>query len=404
MKTVCSSSLAYVAEAFGTIGEVEVMPGREICAEHLRNADILAVRSTTRVDQDLLQDTGVTFVGSATIGTDHLDLEYLEQNDIAWAVAPGSNADSASEYVLSALLHVASARSELLFGRTIGIVGLGNIGRRVARKALGIGMNVLACDPPLQENLSKGSVAEAERDAIPDVPFVTQDTLLESSDIITLHVPLTSAGAYSTQAMASARFLARMRSGAWFVNMARGAVMDTEALIPAIRGEHLACAIVDTWENEPLIDRRLLSLAALGTPHVAGYSLDGRINGTQMIYEAACRHYKVPLAWAPPDRPSEQMINIRLEPGIHEMEALLLATRATFDIGEDDRQLRAGMSLPDAEWARHFDALRANYPTRREFSTACVVVAPGVPGAVVQKLHALGFSCIQDSDPRSLRG
>ncbi|MDA0991845.1 MAG: 4-phosphoerythronate dehydrogenase, partial [Verrucomicrobia bacterium] len=255
MKIVCSANMPFVEAAFDTLGDVICKQGRDIGPDDVRDADILAVRSTTKVTRELLAGSRVRFVGTATIGTDHMDLDYLAAAGIDWCYSPGCNANSVAEYVTAALLHLANQHGFTLAGKTIGIVGVGNVGRRVLEKAQALGLKVLLNDPP----------REREQDDSAD--FHPIDVVLAQSDILTLHVPLTHDGPDATHHLVDAAFLKKLKPGAIFINAARGPVVETDALIATIRSGAISHAVIDTWEGEPAYRHDLLPLADIATPH-----------------------------------------------------------------------------------------------------------------------------------------
>jgi erythronate-4-phosphate dehydrogenase len=371
--------MPFAEEAFGTLGAVVVREGRAIGPADVRDAELLAVRSTTRIDRRLLEGSAVRFVGTATIGTDHMDTGYLDEAGIRWCYAPGCNANSVAEYVVCALLCLAARHGLSLDGRTLGIVGVGNVGGRVERKAAALGLRVLRNDPPR---------ARTEPDAAGT--FVTLDALLAESDIVTLHVPLTRAGPDATVRMADADFFARMKRGAIFVNSARGAVMDTDALLSALAKGSVGHAVIDTWEHEPDIRDDLLQRIDLGTPHIAGYSFDGKVMGTVMVYREACRFLGVPPRWQPDGRlPAPPVPSVTADARARAWEtALWEVVRRVYDIEADDRRLRR---VPEKETIpEHFDRLRREYPARREFRYTRVACGP-LPPDLVPRIRGLGF-------------
>jgi len=377
MHIIADENIPSVARAFASLGEVTLLPGRGMQPSQVRDADILLVRSVTRVDERLLQDSRVRFVGSATIGFDHVDRGYLAGRGIGFATAPGSNATSAAEYVVSALLALAGQQGLELRGRTAGIIGCGNVGSRVRHRLCALGMHCLVNDPPLQ--------AQGGHD-----DFVDLDTLLQA-DVITLHVPYTRDGDHPTHHLADAALLARLRPGAVFINTARGAVTDNAALdrLLAARGD--IAAVLDVWEGEPDIRLSLLEKVRLGTPHIAGYSLDGKLRGTEMIYHAACAHFGQPVEWrAADDLPAGPSLDLRSLRGAPLLAGLQQAVFACYDVREDDARLRQITALPAAERPACFDRLRKEYPLRREFPQARVTTGdPG--GELAQALAVLGF-------------
>lgn len=386
MKTVCSANMPYAREAFGTLGETVVRPDRAIRAADLLDADLLATRSGTRVDRALLEGSRVRFVGTATIGTDHLDLPYLEQAGIRWCHAPGCNANSVSEYIVSALLCLAGRHGFRLAGKTLGVVGLGNVGRLVARAGAALGLRVLANDPPREREEGNPS----RRDG---TVFTALDVVLAESDLATLHVPLTAEGPDATVHLADARFFARLKPGAVFLNAARGRVVKTDDLLQALAAGRVAHAVIDTWEGEPALRPELLERADLGTPHIAGYSFEGKVLGTLMVYREACRFLGIEAAWTPDALlPPPAVPEIELDArGLSDEQALGAIVRRVYDIAQDDQALRAAASGADpAARAAGFDRVRREYPVRREFRYTRVRVAHASP-ALLQAIRGLGF-------------
>jgi erythronate-4-phosphate dehydrogenase len=377
MRIIADENIPSVAKAFASLGEVTLLPGRGMTPGQVRDADILLVRSVTRVDARLLTGSGVQFVGSATIGFDHVDRAYLQQQGIGFSTAPGSNATSAAEYVVSALLALHAQQGFDPAGKTVGIIGCGNVGSRVRQKLSALGMNCLVNDPPLQ--------AEGGHD-----DFVDLDTVLQA-DVITLHVPYTREGAYPTHHLADAAFLEQLRPGAVFINTARGAVADNAALDALLQIRSDLSVVLDVWEGEPDIRMSLLEKVQLGTPHIAGYSLDGKLRGTEMIYRAACAYFGRRVQWqAADDLPAGLSLDLR---GLRTMPLLAnlqAAVFACYDIRRDDASLRRQLALPAAERPARFDRLRKEYPVRREFPQAGIMTGdPG--GAAARALETLGF-------------
>lgn len=383
MKIVCSDNMPFAEKAFQTIGRPVILPGRSISPPDLVDADILAIRSTTRVDRGLLKGAPVRFVGTATIGIDHMDTNYLDSRNIHWCYAPGCNSNSVSEYVVSALLTTAVRHGMTLAGMTLGIVGLGNVGAGVARKAEALDMRVLLNDPPRERTEQAGDRP----------PFVELDELLAESDFVSLHVPLTRAGRDRTFHMANARFFDKLRRGAVFLNTARGEVVDTTALMSALKHDRIAAAIIDTWEDEPLFSQDLLDAAEIGTPHIAGHSFDGKVEGTMAVYREVCRFLRVQPAWTPgPAMPPAPVPEMTIDcSNLTEQQALWAAVRSAYDVTEDDLRFRSSPASEPAARAGHFDMLRAKYPMRREFHCATVKVKNGHE-SLPRKLRSLGFS------------
>ncbi len=363
MKIVVDENIPFAKEAFGQLGRVVTRPGRQISRDDLRDAELLVVRSVTRVTADLLDGTPVRFVGTCTIGTDHVDQAYLAERGVAFASAPGSNAESVAEYVVSALLTLAERHGFQLAGRTLGVVGVGNVGSRVARNAAALGLKVLLNDPPLQR-------------ATGDPKFRPLDELLQA-DFLTLHVPLTRTGPDPTWHLVDGRLLQRLRPDAFLLNTSRGAVVDNAALLECLQQRRLAGAVLDVWEGEPSIDHRLLQRVDLGTPHIAGYSYDGKVKATEMIYEAACRFLGERPEWNAAGVLSEPLGTFVVRTAGRPREAVVReAVRLAYDVRRDDADLRRSLELPEPDRPAFFDQLRKNYWHRREFPSATVRLEP----------------------------
>ncbi|MGF1643083.1 MAG: 4-phosphoerythronate dehydrogenase PdxB [Thiotrichales bacterium] len=378
LNIVADENIPYVREAFGGLGKVTTRPGRRLCRADLAQADVLLVRSVTRVDAALLHGTPVRFVASATIGFDHIDRDYLAERAIPWATAPGCNAVPAAEWVVAALLHAARHTGRALEGMTVGIVGCGNVGSRVRDRLQALGMNCLINDPPR---------AAREPDA---EHFIDLATAL-ACDVVTLHVPLTCDGPYPTHHLLDRARLAELRPGTILLNAARGAVVDNVALRENLSRQG-CIALLDCWEGEPVIDLELMRLCALATPHIAGYSLDGRVRGTAMIHRALCDWLGVQPDWtATQVLPELADATIDLtNPRAPGMNAIDFAVRRVYDIGRDDRALRAIASLPESARGPEFDRQRKEYPVRREFGAYRVRLDPN-DSALRARLLRLGF-------------
>jgi len=261
MKIVADANIPFVKECFSSIGEVRVVGGREITPEVVADADALLVRSITPVDEKLLAGSKVRFVATATIGFDHVDIDFLGRNNIGFASAPGSNANSAAEYVIAGLLDIGQRFALDLEARSIGIVGVGNVGGRVAKKCEAMGMAVYLNDPPLKRQTG-------------DAKYLPLEKLFDC-DFITFHTPLTFEGPDKTYHLADEKFFKSLKQRCVFINASRGGVVDSSALKSDIRSGRLRAVMLDVWENEPDIDIELLKIVDLGTPHIAGHSLDG---------------------------------------------------------------------------------------------------------------------------------
>ena len=384
MRILADENIPHVQELFAQFGEVTTLPGRAIDAAAVAKADALLVRSVTRVDAALVRDAPTRFVGSATIGTDHVDEAALREQGIIFAHAPGSNAESVAEYVTAALYEWAHERQHPLRGRTLGVVGYGNIGSRIARRAEALGMRVLVNDPPLQE-----------RGVVPAVGggFHSFRDLVAASDAVTVHVPFTSAGPHATRGMIARDALDRMKPDALLINTARGAVVSGEDLLNALRARPSFQAVLDVFEGEPEPDESLIERLFLATPHIAGYSYDGKLNGTLMLFDAFSRFLGVE-SW-PTLNDADGMRRLNVPSAGDETTWLRGLVRQMYDIRSDDVRMRLLLDLPPDRRAAHFNLLRKEYPRRRSFGHHCVPEAE-VPAslreAVRDGLH-VALSC-----------
>ena len=379
MKIVADRDIPEVANAFAGLGDVELLAGREIGPGQLRDCRCLAVRSITRVDAALLDGSEVEFVATATIGTDHVDLDYLAGAGIGFANAAGCNAEAASEYVIAGLFELAARRGFDPLERRAGIVGCGNVGSRVRAKLAALGIDTLVCDPP---RAAAG---------VDDGAHVGLATLLGECNLVSLHVPLTRDGAWPTFHLLDATRLAALSDGCVLINAARGAVVENNALAALLRRRDDLIVFLDTWEGEPLVARELLARVDLATPHVAGYSVEGRLRGTQMALDAACRHFGVEPGWdmerlLPP--PRELHPTAAGSRGAS-WQALL---REHWNIALDHAAFRPAKDLADEPRARLFDALRRDYPPRVEYPRCRVMPQPPWLGAA--QLERMGFDVI----------
>jgi erythronate-4-phosphate dehydrogenase len=378
MRIVADKNITYVESAFAELGKVVALPARELSPEAVREADLVLVRSTVRVDRALLEGSRARFVATATSGIDHLDTEWLEARGIAWAAAPGSNAPSVARWFAAGLLTTALRQGRALAGLTVGVVGVGQVGRRVEQVARALGCAVLRNDPPRAR-------AEGE------TGFVPLDELLGASDVVTLHVPLDTGGPDRTLRLLDSARLARMRPGAWLVNASRGEVVESDAAIDARMQGRLGALLLDVFAGEPEVAPSLVAAADLATPHVAGHSLDGKAAGTEMVYRAACTFLGVAPRWSarralPPLPTAALAIDART---LSDEEAALTAVRRFYRIEEDDAALRRIAALPDGDRALAFQRYRASYPERREMNGLLVEIAPPRPRALAL-VEALG--------------
>lgn len=366
------SSLPYLDGLAEQVAQVRRLPSQAFSPEELRGVDGLLIRSVVHADQKLLSGSSVRVIATATAGFDHIDADYCQAQGIRWSNAPGCNAGGVVQYVLSALARWSMERGRPLAGLTLGIVGVGQVGGRLAARAEALGLRLLCCDPPRQE-------AEGRTD------FVPFETILEESDIITLHVPLTSQGKYPTRGMVDAEALARCRRRPLLINACRGAVTETGALLYALDTGLLSDVIIDCWEGEPTISAPLAERAFLATPHIAGWSSDGKWRGSRMALAYACQELHLP---EPEGLWDASILPAPAEPNI-----------SLADYPEDERLLRALLHTSDLRptsealqrQPQDFEHLRRAYVFPREAS------AFRISGAYPEEqalLRQLGFLTI----------
>lgn len=376
MQLVADENIPLLDEFFAGFGQIRRLPGRGIDAAAVADAELLLVRSVTRVDRALLEGSAVRFVGTCTIGTDHLDLAYFAKAGIGWASAPGCNARGVVDYVLGSLLLLAEQQGVALATRTYGVVGAGEVGARVVEVMRGLGWRVLVCDPPRQ--LAEGG------------DFVSLEQLLAECDVLSLHTPLERGGAQPTHHLLDARRLARLKPGAWLINASRGAVVDNPALRELLKQRGDLQVVLDVWEGEPQVDVELAGLCRIATPHIAGYSLDGKLRGTAQIYQALCAHLGctptvnldelMPLPW---------LAELSLDASADPAWALATLCRAVYDPRRDDADFRRSLPGDTLSQRAAFDALRKHYPMRREIDGLSVKLQGDAP-QLAQMVKALG--------------
>lgn len=403
MQIVAAKNMPFVAEAFEALGDVTLLDGRSITATDVADVDLLVTRSTTPITPELLEGSRVKFYGTATIGTDHIDIPYLEKRGITWCSAAGCNANSVSEYVTAALLCVGQRHGIALAGKTIGVIGVGNVGTRVVEKAAALNMTVLPNDPP----------RERARNRAPEVPpspyglwrtsessseWMSLSELLAKSDVVTLHTPLTQKGPDATYHLADDDFFAQLKPGCIFVNAARGPIVDTHALLRAMDRGIVAHAIIDTWEGEPDFCTDLMKRAAIVSPHIAGYSYEGKYMGTVMVYREACRFLNKVPEWTPDALlPPPEIPELKADPALPVETALWDLVRRVYDIETDDTRTRAVPPGAGAiERRAHFDGLRKAYPIRREFRFTEVDANDTLP-SLQDSIKGLGFALCSGS-------
>ena len=358
---------------FEPYAEVLYLPGRDTTAETVRDAGAIITRTRTICNRQLLEGSAVKVIASATIGFDHIDTAWAEANGIVWKNAPGCNSSSVMQYMASVLVTLARKKGFGLEGKTLGVVGVGNVGSKLAALARILGMELLLCDPPRAR-------AEGPQG------FVSLEELVRGSDIISCHVPLTREGEDRTFHLFDRTLIDSMGPGQYLVNSSRGPVVDNEALASALRTGRIGGAILDVWEREPEPDPELIALADIATPHIAGYSADGKANGTRESVRTVARVLGLPLEdWQPrglPDPAYGRLVFSIDVAGKTREEILSEAILHTYDVTRDDRALRQNPEM--------FEKLRGDYPIRREFS-AYTVCAENAPADALDALEALGF-------------
>ena len=351
MNLVVDENIVLAKEAFGSFGNLLLTNGRKISNELLRDADILIVRSITNVNKGLLTNTKVKFVGTATIGTDHIDTDYLLREGVEFSDAKGCNSNSVAEYVITALMRIAVENKFSIKNKTIGIVGVGNVGSRVVEFAEALGLKALKNDPPKERaNIGSG--------------YSELDEILKA-DIVTLHVPLNLTGTDKTYYLLNENNLPDLKQGAILINTSRGPVIDNDALSNIIDKKQLK-VVLDVWEGEPLINTELLKKVKIGTPHIAGYSLEGKVNGTKIIYDSLCKFTSSNSDWKPL---LPQVNENEIEPPLAgtEEEKLHFVFNKIYNIKNDDSLLRRLLTMKENETVTYFDKLRKEYAVRREF-------------------------------------
>ena len=362
MQIVADENIPLLDEFFSAFGPIRRHPGRGIDRAVLGDAEVLLVRSVTRVDRALLEGSKVRFVGTCTIGTDHLDLDYFAEAGIAWSSAPGCNARGVVDYVLGCLLALAETTGRKLPELTYGVVGAGQVGGRLVQVLRALGWKLLVCDPP--------------RQAAEGGDFVELATILRECDAISLHTPLDA----GTRHLLGAEQLRQLKPGAWLINAARGPVVDNAALKAHLLGGAELQVALDVWEGEPQADPELAALCRIATPHIAGYSLDGKLRGTAQIYQAFCKAMGLEERVRLDDLlPPAWLGELLLHESADSAWALATLCRAVYDPRRDDADFRRSLVGDAAQRKAAFDALRKHYPYRREIDGLQVRLSGDAP-------------------------
>ena len=373
MKILVDENMPYARELFSRLGEVRAVPGRPIPTDALTDADALMVRSVTKVNEALLGDKAIKFVGTATAGTDHVDQPWLAQVGIGFSAAPGCNAIAVVEYVFSALLMLAERDGFALADRTVGIVGVGNVGGRLQKRLEALGIKTLLCDPPRADNGDEGD-------------FRSLDDLVAEADVITFHTPLYKEGQYKSLHLADEALIRRLKPGTILINACRGPVVDNAALLKCLEAGQALSVVLDVWEPEPDLNLALLDKVDLGTSHIAGYTLEGKARGSPQVFEAYSQFIGQPQEVALSTLlPAPEFGRISLH-GPLDQPTLKRLVHLVYDVRRDDAPLRKVAGIPG-----EFDKLRKNYLERREWSSLTVECDDADAAELLQKL---GFNAV----------
>jgi len=363
MKLVADINIPYLKGVFEPFfDDVLYLPGNHITGEMVKDADALLVRTRTNCNEGLLEGSKLKFIGSATIGYDHIDTHYCDRRGITWATAPGCNSGGVLQWVVCALLQLSRAKKFPLQGKVLGVVGVGNVGSKVAKAGEALGMQVLCCDPPRKRN---ENLAE----------FVDIQTIVRNADIITFHVPLNRSGIDATYHLVNDSFFKGIKPNLTIINTSRGEVVEASSLVRAIKSGKVIASALDVWEGEPIVSSESISYIDIATPHIAGYSLEGKVNGTKMVVDALSKYFKLGLdPWSPNPNPTD--IRVPLDSPLD----LPVAVNETYDILSDDKAFRANPNT--------FEKLRNEYIYRREFSAHDIL---NDNSRLIEVLKKLGF-------------
>lgn len=374
IRIIADNKIPFLRGTLEPYAEMVYLPGKEINGDILKNADALLIRTRTKCRENNLKGTKVSFIGTATIGFDHIDTQYCEKNNVKWTNASGCNSSSVYQYIATALLKISSDFRFNLKDKTIGIIGVGNVGSKVEKLARTLGMNVLLNDPPRARRENESN-------------FHSLSSILHQSDIVTIHVPLNTVGEDCTYHIMNEKNFKRMNKGAWFINSSRGEVVSTSDLKQTLTSGKLSGTVLDVWENEPDIDLEFMGKSFIATPHIAGYSTDGKANGTAIVVNALCDHFNLSLKnWYPANVPPPPFPEISIDGKAKSDEEIIReAVFHTYDISEDDKRLRLTPS--------EFEKQRGDYPMRREF-TSYRINLKGGSQQVRKMLEDLGFEII----------
>ncbi|MEI8049679.1 MAG: 4-phosphoerythronate dehydrogenase PdxB [Bacteroidota bacterium] len=371
---IADEKIPFLRGVLEPFAEVIYLPGDSFNQVSIKHADALLVRTRTRCDESLLEDTSVQFIASATIGFDHIDMKYCDSKKIAWYNAPGCNSASVNQYLAATLVELALQKDFRPEDKTLGIVGVGNVGSKVHRMAESIGMKVRLNDPPRARTEGSGG-------------FVSLDEIIETCDIVTLHVPLNMSGGDKTYHLFDDKTFRKMKPGCWLINTSRGEVVETGALKSALTSGKLNGAVIDVWHNEPFIDPELLRRIFISTPHIAGYSADGKANGTSQVVRSLAEHFDIPLRdFYPQSIPAPEVPEIIIDhSGLSRFQVITQCILHSYPIMKDHNLLQ---NDPGS-----FELQRGNYPVRREFRAYTVKLLNPLVGTI-ETLESLGFNVL----------
>ena len=373
MKILVDENMPYARELFSRLGDVKAVPGRPIPQQELDDADALMVRSVTKVNEALLAGKGIKFVGTATAGTDHVDEQWLAEAGIGFSAAPGCNAIAVVEYVFSSLLMLAERDGFALADRTVGIVGVGNVGGRLQKRLEALGIRTLLCDPPRADRGGEGD-------------FRSLEDLVQQCDVLTFHTPLFKDGPYKSLHLADEALISRLKPGTILINACRGPVVDNAALLKCLQAGQDLSVVLDVWEPEPELNTGLLELVDIGTAHIAGYTLEGKARGTTQVFEAYSefigKRQQIALDTL---LPAPEFGRITLH-GALDQPTLKRLVHLVYDVRRDDAPLRKVAGIPG-----EFDKLRKNYVERREWSSLNVLCDDAQTAELLAKL---GFNAV----------
>lgn len=373
IKIVADKHIPFLQDVFEPYADIEYFPGKEITNKIVKNADCLIIRTRTKANEELLKGSQIKMIASATIGHDHIDKTYCEQNNIAWTNAEGCNSSSVKQYIASVFAQLYKKSNETFTGKTLGIVGVGNVGKKVAALGEKLGMKVLLNDPPRKRNEDS-------------VDFVSLENILQESDILSIHAPLSKSGQDKTLHLFDRNAFELMSQKPVLINSARGEIVKTDDLKCAIDNELIKLTILDTWENEPNIDLELMNMVFLASPHIAGYSADGKATGTKMVVNAVSRFFDLPLNhWQAVEIPFPFEKEIKVK-GENDLDIWANAILQTYDVFNDDKKLR--------DFPQNFEKFREDYPIRREPTAFLIKGKEKFSPFLIDLLEETGFQVL----------